>query len=760
MQFWSTNVAHTLLIVAAALVLAPAPAAAQSLPSAPTFTLDVAAPAAQDLAFTVQAPATVPVKIIRSAGGGKAMTLDVTPFTSDQGFSAPVTISAGGSETAASHLENVSFNGPLLTVELHIPALPAAGKYSGRMLMTTPDVSSGQGQVTVWRFTFSSADARPATLVIDQTNVSLTAVRRWCAFIQNWNLCVPGGDAPVVTVHVRDKSGNWPLNGVMARLEPGLKSNGLGFDPKERIKTSFDGREIADLFSSPGPGDRQVAAQGQGTVTMAFQEMPAGEYTVPLRLTAMNSGDDDAQRLNVTLDVRNHVIGAIIVLVLAALLSFLATKIVTGFRQRAGFLERARNLRPDWLAEEAATLSVVSLRAAYHQTMHLSKAYLLIGQAGIEARLAAAERMLAVLDQSRQIRDKMHMAIRNPAEQNRALLSLDRCLRQVGGGPLTEQDAARIKALLDDLASWYDPEQQEKRYWAELLPIIAARCDEVQPNDLPEDSRASAKTLLAKLRAAIKDTALDLNGKNAAEASYARLTILWQLRSHDDAVSKLLKLSDWPEAPLDKVYGTVDDFGWSRLTNDKTRTIKPPPADIDPPETDTILTFRVTTNDPELNDSFLMHRKLTYQWRFAIARSHPRWAFWRDSEEVPIPEIVSNGPAIALYSPYPGQISGSVCITYKDPQNQIAVSDFKPLKIASSNDFRVLANLGTADGLAFLVALLFSVITGVGVYALTPTFGSIKDYLTLFTWGAGVDQGKNFLQSLAAYSTVPSKPAT
>jgi len=40
----------------------------------------------------------------------------------------------------------------------------------------------------------------------------------------------------------------------------------------------------------------------------------------------------------------------------------------------------------------------------------------------------------------------------------------------------------------------------------------------------------------------------------------------------------------------------------------------------------------------------------------------------------------------------------------------------------------------------------------VAIYALTPTFGSLKDYIALFTWGAGIDQGKNFIQSLAAYS--------
>jgi hypothetical protein len=33
-----------------------------------------------------------------------------------------------------------------------------------------------------------------------------------------------------------------------------------------------------------------------------------------------------------------------------------------------------------------------------------------------------------------------------------------------------------------------------------------------------------------------------------------------------------------------------------------------------------------------------------------------------------------------------------------------------------------------------------------------PSFGSFHDYLALFTWGVGAEQGKNFLQVLQSYS--------
>jgi hypothetical protein len=72
--------------------------------------------------------------------------------------------------------------------------------------------------------------------------------------------------------------------------------------------------------------------------------------------------------------------------------------------------------------------------------------------------------------------------------------------------------------------------------------------------------------------------------------------------------------------------------------------------------------------------------------------------------------------------------------------------------IKKSHDFGILGIFEKADLIAFFAALVASIISGVAIYALTPTFGSLKDYIALFTWGAGIDQGKNFIQSLAAYS--------
>jgi hypothetical protein len=46
------------------------------------------------------------------------------------------------------------------------------------------------------------------------------------------------------------------------------------------------------------------------------------------------------------------------------------------------------------------------------------------------------------------------------------------------------------------------------------------------------------------------------------------------------------------------------------------------------------------------------------------------------------------------------------------------------------------------------VSAVIALASGLVLYYLpNPTFGSLQDYLALFTWGVGVDQGKNLVQT-------------
>ena len=63
--------------------------------------------------------------------------------------------------------------------------------------------------------------------------------------------------------------------------------------------------------------------------------------------------------------------------------------------------------------------------------------------------------------------------------------------------------------------------------------------------------------------------------------------------------------------------------------------------------------------------------------------------------------------------------------------------------------------------MSWAIAAGLAVVTGLSMfYFKGSTWGSYQDYLSLFLWGAGVDQGKTFLQSLQASSTTGTTGTT
>ncbi len=771
-------------------------------PTPPTFTLDAAANAAQDLSLTVAAPTTLPFKIIRGGGPVPAgFTIDVSSFTNAEGFTVPVSVSVGNDpDTGATHLDPAAFAKPILAVTLHVKAFPAPGKYIGRLIIATPgtpgqpakdavpEVSATPAQSTIWRLTLDSAgDVRPATLVIDQNIATLTGARAFCLFSVKfwkfWDGCFYKDDEPVVEVHVRDKTGTWPLAGVVARLESGLKAPGDGINWASQLVATLKGPSAnpsakpveVDLFATPalaGPA-RTLAPHEQGIVTLTFKKLVPGDYTIPLRFTAANSGEDDLQKLTITMKVRESLVPAVLVLFFAALFSFMATRIVSTLRQRAAFLARARALRPGWLADERPILPVIWVRATLRLVETLSDRFFwLTGQSELDARLTAVAAMVSVLERVRQVRSRIEAEIPEPMVQDRAIWKLDdRIISQLGAAPLTEQDVARFKTELDRLADWCDPGKKEKSYWDDVLPVIQAKCTEVElsldakgqdPNWQPGKL---ARELIAKLAEARKpEPALPgLIQKMDAEADFERLSILWEAysRGHDEQWKNLVSLG--ANAQLDKVKRVIDDHWWEDLKKPEVKpSIEAPASPLDPREAYEAVTFRVETPGmPFLRNTYLMQKKLTYHWAITVYDAR----FWRQPREIGTLRVVSSEPQVAQYSPVRGRMEAKVKIAYEGQEGpgfkegeEVRTKD--AVKMVESTDFGIFAKYEMADLIAFGLAATASIASGVALYALKPEFiGSLQDYLTLFTWGASLDQGKNFLQSLGAYAGTTSKPA-
>jgi hypothetical protein len=720
--------------------------------AAPSYTLDLAAAPLQEVPMVVTAPTTIHFRIFRTGDEAASAMLDLTDFTNEQGLVLPVHCRIAGTQGGdCAHLADSVLQSPVIPVELDVPAFPGGGKFSGGLILSTTGTNTaGAGAanaVFVWRFVLSSADdVRPAMLRAEPAGATaLQAVRAWCLPFVHW--C--GGDTPIATVSISDKTLSWPLHGVLAGFEGSQAVSGPGLDPVPHVSAQFNGKPAPGIFSAGAASTFDVPKGQAALITFQFNNLAPGAYNFPLRFAAANSAFGDDQKVDITLQIRNPWFTAIPVLILGAIVSFGATRIVVMLQRRASFIQRLHAMQPSWLADEPPILPVIGLRAALRQTEDLSNRFWVTGQTEIGARLDAAGLLLGVLDRVRQIRTRMH--IDDQFIMQRAQWKLGGIVDSIGAGPLTAADAAALNAQLDDLMRWADPAQREACYWADLKTKIAAKCAVVRPDAMPtSEAREHVKTLLDQLNA-VQQTEPNLQGKHDAEINYGRLSILWELRAEAALVTKVLET---PRTDIEAVRRIVNDHWWSKLKENAANiTIQPPDGDIQAYD---IITLNVhATDNAELRDSYLVHQKISWHWKITTL---PRQRRGARPDVQPPTEIISWEPRIAQYARRPGTLKAEVRLTYNGVDS-IVVRHACTVPIGASDDFGSWRIFEMSDLISTLLALIVSVGSGIALYAFAPTFGSVKDYFALLTWAAGLDQGKNFLQSLAVYAT-PAKPGS
>ena len=331
--------------------------------------------------------------------------------------------------------------------------------------------------------------------------------------------------------------------------------------------------------------------------------------------------------------------------------------------------------------------------------------------------------------------------------RQRAIWKLDALVDALGAAPLSDQDLAYLKAQLDKLDPWCDPDQQKREaaYWEDLLPQINAIYAQVDGITIPADLQGYVQQYRPALESA-KIQATSLGLKMKAEETYQRLAILLEMCRRGQAA---LAAGLGGDASIDKVRETVDDAWWELLKSpDKKLIVKGPPAKPDPPQAYQSATFEVQMPNDFLSNTYLMRKKLTYDWTISILSE-------RGTELGPL-RVTSYQPRVAQYSPHAGAMKASVKISYQgDAGPEVSA---EPIPVARSSVFGIFTKYEAADLIGFGLATAASVASGLTLYALKPVFvGSLQDYLTLFVWGASIDQGKNFLQSLGAYAATTGK---
>jgi len=748
-----------------ALAQGPKPPAPQATPAnqAPELTLDIDVPSeAKEIVLTRPQNGLVPVQMIYSGALPAARKAQKTVQVSTSSFatgqdSVRVEVLPACDAKATKQSQPVSLPVPasrIVSFCLAIDPLPTTGKYTGKLILIPP-----AGKPVVRMISVSRPPEQSPVVVVSPQNVVLDVTR---SFWPWRNRCTPLARLSVV---VREKTNKIATKGVVARLESVTKSPASGFDLKNNARFFFNGVAVAGMQSSPGEKEDQrvIPAGQQAVVAMDLINLKAGEYNAVIRFSAADSTDDDAQKVTLILHVRDSMGWAFLWLIVAVSLSFVATKVLISQRRRLDLQQQVHSLRPAWFSQLPAVLAVVWVRAVLHQAQKLSSKFWLTSPELIESRVTDVRNTLKVLEEAARVRKNL-AAEPDWLLQHAFLVALDGELSSLDAGPLDDAMVESKKARLKVFDNWpnYDKSPDAlTQLWNDLKPRMQAVLNALDGAGatLPQADGTTLGDLKKAVSAAVKTSPTDGTQMRTFYTQYAKLKLLWDQRQDFSALEPTAKNGD-----IKKLFAEADLLEWERLKKDKDHLTIRMPVISDPDGFEAYDPLRFSVESHSSGESYMFRHKVEFHWTFKLTPKKILKGGTSAARQTPVtlkPEVL--GPAVVQYFPIAGNVEAAVDLVYegeslhvdgpKDGENP------KALEIQASTDFGVLQGFEKVEVISWVIAAAVAIATGLStLYLKGPTFGSYQDYLTLFLWGIGVDQGKNFLQALQTYSGSGTTP--
>ncbi|MFC1540211.1 hypothetical protein ACFL41_01825 [Gemmatimonadota bacterium] len=639
--------------------------------------------------------------------------------------------------------QGVSIGDATYPIILEVPLLPRPDEYTGYLYFSSEKNILDSYQISLKRASLTSA----ATLVLDQQSIELSYTKPFPF----------GGGGPSFTLHLREESNEWPLDGIYVRLVEANATN-QKYDPKQSLSFEWNGRPISDFWNWP-PNDstdaaiRSIPRGGQASLRGELNNVRAGEYTTKLQFHALNSQLGEAQDLNLVIKVRHSWGWALIALSLAIAFSFLSIKGLGARRQRLSLRRQVLDLRPDWLRREDAVLPVVWVKAMLKQAEDLSSKWMLSGIDVINDRLARATQTLTVLYKIRRIRrlfeaSGLHRWVGLRVEKHLRTIS-----NSIGQGHIDDKMAAEIDAELANLELLLNPNEFVELYKKDLKRDISRLFSSIEPEGIEEEIEQNVvKELIREIDNSDPQSYEDLI---KYERNYDKLKLIWERRGYPKLLTELCQLYKKGK-PVESFFDVADGAAWKLLeeAEDTSRLhLKGPLASPELFEPYKPMTFKVDPDDPVLRDTFLFNQLLEFKWSFKLTPPDSRRRLKkRYPDGLPLNPI-SREPSVIQYFPWPGTLTASVEIQYED-KGDIKLELQEELQIGKSRDFHIqrafeAVELG-ALGMAWIVASITGLTT---LYFTNSVFGSAQDYIGLFLWGIGADATKIFLQNLGRSST-------
>lgn len=652
----------------------------------------------------------------------------------------------GASSNAADHLAFTLLPGQgLLELALAVPPPTSTNTYLGALGMRDTNGVWQLQKLALHR----PGPQKSANLVVDQPAVTVQLIRRVRRSVPQ--------PKPDISVTLHEETRTWPIQGITVSPRAVSSPARVSFNFERNVILFLNGIPVTNLTQSPTePADialRSIPAGGQAVLGMSFIDLQPGEYSLELKLLALNSKDDDKQQ-KVTLSIKtsDSMLPAIATLVIAMLVSFFAYKWLRVYQQSLGFQRRLAALCPPWLEDQPPIYSVVWVRTVLWQTEKLIRKILFVEPALITERIDKVTPVLDALNEARRARVAMRDLPQLVANRFGAVVST--YVRSMSDQDMDKGAAQKAKDTLSALNADLAAGRIADSYWAEVQKEVTAFFSPLSDKEvdsfrqkldsagLTPTGKTSVEAVLATRKAPPKP--VTLSDMMDYEQNYMKIKLLYERQSRDE-FGPLVKAF---EEHFQKTFDLADAADWELIKKTKPWVVAPADDGLSAHETYEPLRFEVTTGDASLNDSYLFHRGLKFKWHLELQQPGDK-----HKPKVYEPETLS--PRIVHFSVKPGTLSVSARMVRDTPLGtEEKPVDAVPLSIEKSSDFKIFQHLERAEAWSLILAGFFAVISGLlTFYYKNPTFGSFQDYLMLFLWGVGVDQTKNFLQVMQSTKT-------
>lgn len=559
--------------------------------------------------------------------------------------------------------------------------------------------------------------------------------------------------------YINDVDLNDRLNGVYTYFK---EFDGVpGYDPVGSSIFRINGDTIHGFWGLPEEADlrRNVDLGEKKKVEIDMSGLGPGSYQTKIGFNALNAKDATDKEYNMEAKVRHVIWYPIIVILLSIMFSAAMNVWVKNRRERVSIKRQLIGLDRAWLKEVPSTGSI-SVLSSISLIDKLSKRFFISSSDTIQHALASIPKLINFLRQIRQLKKKIDLK-GNDLKRNRALKYLDRINAMVGEYELTEVREKEIDAAIKHLQSWFESESMFDAKYEEDLKFDINRLNiRVDIQRFPRYDRP----YIIKLRDNMMDDSKDALER---EDSYSALKIFWKRIDYKESHLRNL-IAHYRDRGLRSLFREVDILAFKEIRESKEDIFLKSPADYDELESFVPINFQLGFKTKDgLENSFLFKYGLRYSWKIEITYKVPdrsKLSKWFSSEEKSYTLIpVTEKPRVIQYAPRSCKMKVSCTIkhategSFNVPCAAEAGGEAKAVSkifdVGSSLTFSMDKSLQTTQYVATIGATIVAIVMGLVTYYLdNPTFGTTKDYLSLFLIAAGIDQGKNFLTRLNAYS--------